>query len=330
MRLGPLHPSTYTAPAPEQRTVTVGNTVSLGAVELDPHVSSCGQQAVHLPVALRAITPSWPIACLWETGEEIFRRSSKTRPRAIRTEGRKTNEEPCFLASLIAAASTGCIISSDSSIRMARLDHPNARQPRYRLPPGFTTAALYSQPVDIAGNAVGQPIIDLFDCAAGEGTTAPLPPDLYKMWIEITNDSNTVRRTRRRPQRSSTSPRRPGLQRRHLRRRGILPALVGPHRREQPGAADVADAGIDDPNTSGVEINSTLSGTTAAATDQFNCTDHFGITGALPAGDYTVSIDAFTDAQGAIGEPVNIPTATIGDHNQITDLGSVMLPIDGL
>jgi hypothetical protein len=42
---GPADTSTYTAPAPEQRAVTVGNTVSLGAVELILTVSSCGQQA---------------------------------------------------------------------------------------------------------------------------------------------------------------------------------------------------------------------------------------------------------------------------------------------
>jgi hypothetical protein len=39
---GPADPSTYIAPAPEQRTVTVGNTVSLGAVELVLTVTSCG------------------------------------------------------------------------------------------------------------------------------------------------------------------------------------------------------------------------------------------------------------------------------------------------
>lgn len=38
---GPAEPSTYTAPAPEQRTVTVGNTVSLGAVELVLRVTDC-------------------------------------------------------------------------------------------------------------------------------------------------------------------------------------------------------------------------------------------------------------------------------------------------
>ena len=41
---GPAAPGTYTAPAPEQRTVNVGDTVSLGAVELILQVSSCDLQ----------------------------------------------------------------------------------------------------------------------------------------------------------------------------------------------------------------------------------------------------------------------------------------------
>jgi hypothetical protein len=41
---GPAALDTYTAPAPEQRTVTVGNTVSLGAVELVLQVTSCELQ----------------------------------------------------------------------------------------------------------------------------------------------------------------------------------------------------------------------------------------------------------------------------------------------
>jgi hypothetical protein len=37
-------PETYTAPAPEQRNVIAGNTISLGGVELLLEVSSCGAQ----------------------------------------------------------------------------------------------------------------------------------------------------------------------------------------------------------------------------------------------------------------------------------------------
>lgn len=41
---GDALPSTYIAPTPEQRTVIVGNTVSLGAVELIVETSNCGDQ----------------------------------------------------------------------------------------------------------------------------------------------------------------------------------------------------------------------------------------------------------------------------------------------
>lgn len=41
---GGANPATYTAPAPEQRQVILGDTVSLGAVELVLQVSYCGQQ----------------------------------------------------------------------------------------------------------------------------------------------------------------------------------------------------------------------------------------------------------------------------------------------
>jgi hypothetical protein len=41
---GAALPSTYTAPAPEQRTVIAGNTISLGGVELLLEVSSCDLQ----------------------------------------------------------------------------------------------------------------------------------------------------------------------------------------------------------------------------------------------------------------------------------------------
>jgi hypothetical protein len=41
---GPASPVTYTAPAAELRQVILGNTVSLGAVELVLQVSYCGQQ----------------------------------------------------------------------------------------------------------------------------------------------------------------------------------------------------------------------------------------------------------------------------------------------
>lgn len=41
---GPASAETYTAPAPQRRVVNLGDTVSLGAVEIVLQVSYCGQQ----------------------------------------------------------------------------------------------------------------------------------------------------------------------------------------------------------------------------------------------------------------------------------------------
>jgi hypothetical protein len=229
---------------------------------------------------------------------------------------------------IAATAATGCT-TEDAHVG-ATWTIRTLSNPDIGCPPGFDTAALYNQPVDLDGTPVGQPIIDLFDCADGFGTSAPLPPDTYETWIEITDTNNTQQYAQSTPAFLDVTSTDLTYSAEIFDDAGYFQLqwdLVGAN---SQAPLTCADAGIADPNSSGVEINSTLSGTTAAATDQFNCTDHFGITAALAAGDYTVSIDAFTDAQGAIGEPVNIPTATIGDHNQITDLGSVMLPIDGL
>ncbi|MEO8549418.1 MAG: hypothetical protein ABI678_05580 [Kofleriaceae bacterium] len=67
-----------------------------------------------------------------------------------------------------------------------------------------------------------------------------------------------------------------------------------------------------------------------AITDQFECSAHFGITSALPAGTYTVSIDAFKEGAGggALGTPVNLTNKVVHDLSELTDLATITLPID--
>jgi hypothetical protein len=236
------------------------------------------------------------------------------------------------LASLIAASTTGCIISSDSSSNAhvgATWNIRTLSSPSIPCPPGFDTAALYNQPVDSNNAPVGSPIIDLFDCAAGAGTSAPLPATAYMTWIEITDHTNSGA-----PYAKST------------------PAILDVTDVDLTYNADIYDdagyfamqwdlvgaqsnspltcaqAGVTG-SSSGVELTATLSGSTAAATDQFNCEDHTGITDPLAAGTYTLSVDAFTNAGAVVTAPA-IPNATIQDHNTITDLGNITIPIDGL
>ena len=71
------------------------------------------------------------------------------------------------------------------------------------------------------------------------------------------------------------------------------------------------------------------SGAVCIAYETITCEDGSGVTDPLPAGTYTLSVDAFTSA-GAVGTAAPIPNGTIQDHNHITDLGTVNIPIDGL
>jgi hypothetical protein len=238
------------------------------------------------------------------------------------------------LATLLAASATGCIISSDNGgstdahVGATWKIKSVVSNSEVGCPSGYDTAALYNQPVDSAGNAVGSPIIDLFDCAADAGTSAPLPPTMYETWIEITTHTNTG----------------------------------APYAKSVPAFLDVTDTDLtyntdiyDDGGyfafawdlvgktsqaplscaaagvtgaSSGVEINATLAGSTAATNDQFTCDDGQGVTAGIPAGTYTVSIDAFTSA-GAVGTAPTLTNKVINPQNEVTNLGTITIPIDG-
>src|SRR5262249_38493854 len=57
-------------------------------------------------------------------------------------------------------------------------------------PAGADRAVVYSLP---DGKPPADAVRDLFDCASGTGTTAPLPAGKYTVWTEITNHAGDVR-----------------------------------------------------------------------------------------------------------------------------------------
>lgn len=238
------------------------------------------------------------------------------------------------LAGLIAAASTGCIISSGSGSNDAHVGatwriKSLASNSEIGCPQGYDTAALYNQPIDANGNAVGSPIIDLFDCAAGAGTSAPLPPTSYETWIEITDHTNSGA-----PYAQSVPA--------YLDITNVDMTyntdiyddggyfqfawdLVGASS-QQPltcAQAGVATDGTD----KGISSQVFVSGSTTSFSDKFNCEDFQGITAALTAGNYDVLIDAF-DPSGPVGSAPTIHS-TIGVQNAVTNLGTVTIPITG-
>ena len=239
------------------------------------------------------------------------------------------------LAGLIAAASTGCIISSDSGSSPhvgATWTIKSITSGELGCPQGFDTAALYDQPVDQNGNAVGAPIIDLFDCADGAGRSAPLPATTYETWVEITNTNNTDQYAKSVPAFIDITDVDMTYNTDIYDDGGFFALswqLVGAQS-NQP--IDCATAGADGADGGVEAISTEVSNSANSKDDQFTCSDGYGVTAALAAGTYTVSVNPFNNA-GALGQPVNLTNKVITTRAQqideVTNLGMVTLPVDG-
>ena len=238
------------------------------------------------------------------------------------------------LTAAVISQAAGCIITSDDSGSDAFITAnwsvqslaTGASSP-CPADPTYDTAALYSQEVDANGNNIGQPIIDLFNCDVGHGTSAPLPPSTYYSWIVIANHDNT-------DQFATSTEAAVDLT---VADKSFTATLL-----EDGGYFQVAwnltDAASGAPllcadlvDIGGVEAISTdVSTPTNSASDIFPCEDHFGITGGFLSGTYTVHVDALDtgnppqsigDAQDLLNKPIQAP-------NLVTDLGTVTIPIN--
>lgn len=235
------------------------------------------------------------------------------------------------LIAVVAANAAGCVASnSDVATITANWSLVNkATGAATTCPPGFATAALYSQPIDANNNLTGSPIIDLFNCEDHTGFTDPLPPDVYASWIKITTDTNSD--TYAESTKSILDVRDIDLtySTTILNDGGYFQLtwdLRGGTSNAPLACADVPGVTA---STGGVETVVTVAGGSAAKTDQFNCEDHYGLTGGFLQGAYTVSVDAFSNA-GAEGTAPTLTNKVIQAPNKVTDLGNIIIPIDGL
>ncbi|HEY0252924.1 MAG TPA: hypothetical protein VGC41_15420 [Kofleriaceae bacterium] len=191
-----------------------------------------------------------------------------------------------------------------------------------QCPTGFGTTALYSQEIDAAGANIGAPVIDLFDCNAFQGTSDALDQTTYYSWVQIQNTDG-----------SSTYASSPEAFVDLTANDATFTANIYDDAGYFQLAWQLQDGGSNttcaaNPDITGVEAISTEIGNSSnSASDIFHCGDHFGITDALPAGDYTISVDAFNASMAAVGtaDPV---TNTIKDRNRVTDLGTITIPLD--
>jgi len=239
------------------------------------------------------------------------------------------------LGSLIAIAASqaaGCVISSgdDGPVNYVtaswQIKHI-ANNTVISCPPGFDTAALYNQPINSDGSSVGSPVIDLFDCAANSGTSAPLDPGLYQSWIEIADHNNTSVFAKSLSATVDLSTGDKSFSAQILEDGGYFQLSWALQGASTNASLTCAQAGA----TGGVEAIATdVSNASNSADDQFDCEDHYGVTAGYVQGTYTVSVDALNGADQAIGTAPTLTNKTIQPKNNVTDLGTITIPITGL
>jgi hypothetical protein len=239
------------------------------------------------------------------------------------------------LASLIALAASqaaGCIITAgddtgdDAFISATWKLRNEATNSDATCPPGFDTAALYNQPVDAAGNNTGPVIIDLFNCAAFSGTSAPLPPTTYLTWIEIANNNNTSVYAK-----SLSAPVDVTVSDKTFNTQILVDGgyfqlswiLYGASSNMDLSCSTAGAAG-------GVEsVGTDVSNANNSNSDIFNCEDRRGVTAGYTAGTYTISVAALNGQDQSIGTAPALTNRRIEMPNRVTDLGAIMIPITG-
>jgi hypothetical protein len=233
---------------------------------------------------------------------------------------------PALALALIA----GCIIDSDDDSSGANLLvtwslETLATQSSAPCPVGYDTAAVYSQEVDSDGSAIGLPIIDLFNCSDGMGTTSKLSGITYSETVAIATDDNSL-------QYGQSIP--------------VTTDVLSTQNQEVDTPPIYTDAGhfmlswqlvqngsnvtcTDVPNAFSVQVSATdPSGTTQSP--PFPCGDASDYTAGFLDGTYSVTT-ALLDATGAqlgSSDPQDatiMTTAILG--NTVTDLGTVTITV---
>jgi hypothetical protein len=242
------------------------------------------------------------------------------------------------LASLIALAASqaaGCIITSgdddggggDAFISATWSIRSEATNSEVGCPSGFDTAALYNQPVDANGTSIGSPIIDLFDCVAKSGTSAPLPPQLYKSWIVIADHTNANQYATSLSAFVDVTVSDKTINTQILTDGGYFMLSWNLQGAATNAPLTCAQAGA----SGGVEAVGTLvSNPNVSNSDIFDCEDRSGVTAGYTAGLYTVSVAALNSADLSVGTAAPLTNRAIEAPNRVTDLGTITIPIDGL
>ncbi len=226
------------------------------------------------------------------------------------------------LAALIAYASTGCVAEDTGLITANWSFKELASGSSLSCPTGFDTTAVHVIPIDSAGNRVGAGTIDLYPCSNFTGT-ADYAIDQYEVYMEITTPTNSALYADTPSAFVDLAPADVTITQTIADDGGYFFFDWALRDAQNNAALTCGDALADS-----VDITVTLNGTSQGRNDTFNCTQGRGYTAALIAGSYTVSIAALDSSDRSIGTAPALTNKPIDAPNKITDLGTVMIPIN--
>ena len=195
-----------------------------------------------------------------------------------------------------------------------------------QCPAGFDSVQLIAQAIDGNGDPVADPNVDLFDCNKRTGISTDLVPDVYQVWLEVRSRDLT------------------GLYAQSLSQ------VLDVRQADETFSADILNDGgyfqlswdlvgkttnrpLDCAQVAGLNTIKAISTSVADARrvydDELACEDHSTVTSGLLEGSYTISIDAMAGTR-SLGKATTLTNKLIAGQNRVTDLGTIVIPIDGL
>lgn len=229
-------------------------------------------------------------------------------------------------------------VSSDYATISATWTVRTIDNPSISCPPNGTTAAVFAQRVDSSGNLVGtcagannisdDCFVDLYNCEDHAGSSSPLPPATYLVWVSLTDDTgNSVYA-------QSTS------------------AYVDVTNVDLTFNATIYDDGgyfgvnwdlVGDSSGNSLTCDEAGASYVAATvssgvqlydTNPWACDDYYGLTSVLPeATGYSVTLEALDSTMASLTTNTTDTTyqnQTIQGPNKVTFLPDTTIPIDGL
>jgi len=194
-------------------------------------------------------------------------------------------------------------------------------------PVGFDTVAVHSQALGANDAPVGAPLIDLFNCAAGNGTIVPVFQGRYRTYVAVTNNAGTLTYATSTSAIVDLSAANQTFTTKIFTNGGYFGLawnLIGATSNNALTCAQV-------PGENGVSVLSTdVASSTTFFDDVYDCEAGHGVTAVLPAATYTVSVSVINTADQSLGTAPALANKVIMGPNKVTDLGTVVIPIDGL